>query len=168
MLKKITIATRKSPLALWQAEHVASLLKSKNHGIEITFKKIVTDGDKIIDKPLYEVGGKGLFLKQLEEALLSKEADIAVHSMKDIPAQLHSELTISAILRREDARDVFVSNKMSSINEIQPDPSDNFSLDTTINFSENVRANEVFLYVEDKVGANSIEVSFFLILCNFL
>ena len=81
MLKKITIATRKSPLALWQAEHVASLLKSKNHGIEITFKKIVTDGDKIIDKPLYEVGGKGLFLKQLEEALLSKEADIAVHSM---------------------------------------------------------------------------------------
>tara|TARA_B000000609_G_C24181442_1_gene358838 strand:- start:119 stop:1009 length:891 start_codon:yes stop_codon:yes gene_type:complete len=120
MLKKITIATRKSPLALWQAEYVASLLKSKNHGIEISFKKIVTDGDKIIDKPLYEVGGKGLFLKQLEEALLSKEADIAVHSMKDIPAQLHSELTISAILRREDARDVFVSNKMSSINEIQP------------------------------------------------
>ena len=116
MLKKITIATRKSPLALWQAEYVASLLKSKNHGIEISFKKIVTDGDKIIDKPLYEVGGKGLFLKQLEEALLSKEADIAVHSMKDIPAQLHSELTISAILRREDARDVFVSNKMSSIN----------------------------------------------------
>ena len=117
--KKIIIGARGSKLAVKYAELAIRKIKKFYNG-KIELKKIVTKGDRVLNRRTSDIGGKGLFLKQLEEALLSKEADIAVHSMKDIPAQLHSELTISAILRREDARDVFVSNKMSSIDEIQP------------------------------------------------
>ena len=102
MPKIIRIATRKSPLALWQAEKVRELIQNIDDSIEIELIKITTTGDKIQDKPLYEIGGKSLFLKELEQALLENDCDIAVHSMKDMPAELHEDLVISAILERED------------------------------------------------------------------
>lgn len=106
----IRIATRSSPLALWQANHVSGLIQKMDADTRIEIIKIQTSGDKILDKALYEVGGKGLFLKEIEEALLSDEADLAVHSMKDVPFELPEELTIAAILPREDPRDVLISN----------------------------------------------------------
>jgi len=115
MPKNIRIATRKSPLALWQARKVGALLKNIDNSINIELVKITTSGDKILDKPLYDIGGKSLFLKELEQALLNNDCDIAVHSMKDMPAELHEDLTISAILEREDSRDVLISKKHHSL-----------------------------------------------------
>jgi len=115
MPKNIRIATRKSPLALWQARKVSELLKNIDNSINIELVKITTSGDKILDKPLYDIGGKSLFLKELEQALLNNDCDIAVHSMKDMPAELHEDLTISAILEREDSRDVLISKKHHSL-----------------------------------------------------
>ena len=89
MPKIIRIATRKSPLALWQAMKVSELIKDIDNSINIELVKITTSGDKILDKPLYDIGGKSLFLKELEQALLEGSCDIAVHSMKDMPATLH-------------------------------------------------------------------------------
>ena len=123
MPKIIRIATRKSPLALWQAEKVSELIQNIDNSIEIELIKITTTGDKIQDKPLYEIGGKSLFLKELEQALLENDCDIAVHSMKDMPAELHEELIISAILEREDDRDVLISNKYNSLAEFTADSS---------------------------------------------
>ena len=117
MPKIIKIATRKSPLALWQAKKVSELLKKIDNSLTIKLVKITTEGDKILDKPLYDIGGKSLFLKELEQSLLSNECDIAVHSMKDMPATLHNDLTISAILEREDARDVLISKKYSNLSD---------------------------------------------------
>jgi len=114
----IKIATRKSPLALWQAEHVAKLLKASHPSLNIELVKMVTQGDKILDTPLAKIGGKGLFVKELEQGMLNGDADIAVHSMKDVPAQLPEGLEIGAILFREDPRDAFVSNTYSSINDL--------------------------------------------------
>ena len=115
MPKNIRIATRKSPLALWQARKVSELLKNIDNSINIELVKITTSGDKILDKPLYDIGGKSLFLKELEQALLNNDCDIAVHSMKDMPAELHEDLTVSAILEREDSRDVLISKKHHSL-----------------------------------------------------
>ena len=117
MPKNIRIATRKSPLALWQARKVSELLKNIDNSINIELVKITTSGDKILDKPLYDIGGKSLFLKELEHALLENDCDIAVHSMKDMPAELHEDLTISAILEREDSRDVLISKKYHSLSD---------------------------------------------------
>ena len=117
MLKNIRIATRKSPLALWQATKVSEMLKNIDNSINIEIIKITTSGDKILDKPLYNVGGKSLFLKELEQSLLKDECDIAVHSMKDMPAILHEDLAISAILKREDASDVLISKKYNSLKD---------------------------------------------------
>ena len=114
----IKIATRKSPLALWQAEHVAKLLKTTHPSLNIELVKMVTQGDKILDTPLAKIGGKGLFVKELEQGMLNGDADIAVHSMKDVPAQLPEGLEIGAILFREDPRDAFVSNTYSNISEL--------------------------------------------------
>lgn len=114
----IKIATRKSPLALWQAEHVAKLLKASHPSIEIELVKMVTQGDKILDTPLAKIGGKGLFIKELEQGMLNGDADLAVHSMKDVPAQVPEGFEIGAILSREDPRDAFVSNAYSSINDL--------------------------------------------------
>ena len=111
MPKIIRIATRKSPLALWQARKVSQLLKNIDNSINIELIKITTSGDKILNKPLYDIGGKSLFLKELEYALLNNECDLAVHSMKDMPAEMHKNLTISSILEREDCRDVLISKK---------------------------------------------------------
>ena len=117
MPKNIRIATRKSPLALWQATKVSEMLKNIDNSINIEIIKITTSGDKILDKPLYDIGGKSLFLKELEQSLLKDECDIAVHSMKDMPAILHEDLAISAILKREDASDVLISKKYNSLKD---------------------------------------------------
>jgi len=107
--KLIRIATRKSALALWQANHVQALLRETHPGIEIELVKIVTKGDRIIDRPLAEIGGKGLFLKELESALLEGDADLAVHSMKDVPAEMPPGLVLDAVLPRANPYDALVS-----------------------------------------------------------
>jgi len=114
----IKIATRKSPLALWQAEHVGKLLRTAHPTVDVELVTMVTQGDKILDTPLAKIGGKGLFVKELEQGMLNGDADIAVHSMKDVPALLPDGLEIDAILSREDPRDAFVSNSYASIDEL--------------------------------------------------
>ena len=109
MKKPLRIATRKSALALWQANHVQDLLVDAHPGIEIELVKIVTEGDRILDRPLAEIGGKGLFLKELERAMLDGEADLAVHSMKDVPASMADGLVLDAVLPRANPYDALVS-----------------------------------------------------------
>ena len=116
--KIIRIATRQSPLALWQAEHVAELLTRAFPGLKTTLVKMVTRGDKILDAPLAKIGGKGLFVKELEQGMLEGLADIAVHSMKDVPVDFPVGLHLAAILSREDPTDAFVSNRYSTLNEL--------------------------------------------------
>ncbi len=106
---KLTIGTRGSALALWQARHVASRIADANPGIVIDILIIKTQGDKILDAPLSKIGGKGLFTKEIEDALLEGVVDLAVHSMKDVPTELPEGLHVKAILEREDSRDVFIS-----------------------------------------------------------
>ncbi|MEC7076325.1 MAG: hydroxymethylbilane synthase [Pseudomonadota bacterium] len=107
-MNPITIATRESPLALWQAHFVEAELKRHHPGIEVTLLGMTSRGDQLLDKPLYKVGGKGLFVKELETALLDERADIAVHSMKDVPMELPPGLTLGVICEREDPRDALV------------------------------------------------------------
>jgi hydroxymethylbilane synthase len=107
--KKIIIATRGSKLALWQAEFVQAELQKRNPGLQVELSKIKTTGDKILDVPLAQVGGKGLFVKEIEEALLRNEADLAVHSMKDVPTEFPPGLHLAVICEREDPRDAFIS-----------------------------------------------------------
>ena len=116
--KIIRIATRQSPLALWQAEHVAELLVRAFPGVRTQLVKMVTRGDKILDAPLAKVGGKGLFVKELEQGMLEGLADIAVHSMKDVPVDFPEGLHLASILTREDPTDAFVSNHYASLNEL--------------------------------------------------
>lgn len=111
MIKKIRIATRGSKLALWQAEYIAKCLKTRYPGLKVELIKIKTTGDKILDVPLAQVGGKGLFVKEIEEALLDGRADIAVHSMKDVPTELPEGLKIGIIPRREINTDILLSQK---------------------------------------------------------
>jgi hydroxymethylbilane synthase len=109
MKNKVVIGTRGSKLALWQAEWVKSELRRMNPGLEVELNKIKTTGDKILDVPLAKVGGKGLFVKEIEEALLRGEADLAVHSMKDVPTEFPEGLHLAVICEREDPRDAFIS-----------------------------------------------------------
>lgn len=102
------IATRSSPLALWQAEHIASSLRQLDTTLETTLVPLRTTGDRILDRPLAEIGGKGLFIKEVEEALLEGRADLAVHSLKDLPATLAPGLILAAVPAREDARDALI------------------------------------------------------------
>ena len=106
----LRIATRKSALALWQAEHVAALLRAAHPGLMVDLVPLSTRGDEILDRPLAAIGGKGLFLKELEVAMLEGRADLAVHSLKDVPAELEPGFALPAILPRADAADAFVSN----------------------------------------------------------
>lgn len=108
-MKKIRIATRASKLALWQAEWVASEIMKKHPGADATLVKIKTTGDKILDVPLAMVGGKGLFTKEIEEALLNKDAELAVHSLKDVPTIFPNGLHLAAVPKREDPRDALIS-----------------------------------------------------------
>jgi hydroxymethylbilane synthase len=109
-LKALRIATRKSALALWQAEHVATRLRALHADLPIELVPMTTRGDDILDRPLATLGGKGLFLKELETAMLEDRADIAVHSFKDVPMELDAEFAIGAVLERADAADAFISN----------------------------------------------------------
>ena len=109
-MKLLRIATRRSALALWQAEHVAARLRAAHPGLEVELLPMVTQGDRILDRTLAQVGGKGLFIKELEVALQEGRADLAVHSMKDMPADLPPGLCLAASLERADPRDAFVSN----------------------------------------------------------
>jgi hydroxymethylbilane synthase len=114
----LRIATRKSPLALWQAEHVRSRLMELHAGLQVELLTMSTQGDRILDSPLAKIGGKGLFVKELEQGMLEDRADIAVHSMKDVPAGLPEGLCIGAILEREDPQDAFVSNEFPSVDAL--------------------------------------------------
>ena len=114
----VRIATRKSQLALWQAEHVATLLRRAHEGLEVLLVPIVTQGDRIQDRSLAAIGGKGLFIKELEVALEEERADIAVHSMKDLPADLPDRLTIASVLERADPRDALLSLKAARLAEL--------------------------------------------------
>jgi hydroxymethylbilane synthase len=116
--KIIRIATRQSPLALWQAEYVAARLEKTFPQIKTELVKMVTRGDKILDAPLAKIGGKGLFVKELEQGMLEGSADIAVHSMKDVPVEFPEGLHLAAILKREDPSDAFVSNHYASFADL--------------------------------------------------
>ncbi|WP_339429995.1 hydroxymethylbilane synthase [Pseudomonas taetrolens] len=116
--REIRIATRKSALALWQAEYVKSRLEQAHPGLVVTLVPMVSRGDKLLDSPLSKIGGKGLFVKELETALLENEADIAVHSMKDVPMDFPEGLGLFCICEREDPRDAFVSNTFSSLDDL--------------------------------------------------
>jgi len=114
----LRIATRKSPLALWQAHYVSDLLKHHHPELTIELVTMTTQGDKILDTPLAKVGGKGLFVKELETGMLEGRADIAVHSMKDVPVEFPSGLHLAVICEREDPRDAFVSNNFKTLEEL--------------------------------------------------
>lgn len=114
----LRIATRKSPLALWQAEHVRDQLEALHPGLEVQLLPMTTTGDQMLSQPLSQVGGKGLFLKELERAMLDGEADLAVHSMKDVPPVLPNGLGLVAIMARHAAEDAFVSNDYANLAEL--------------------------------------------------
>ena len=118
MSREIRIATRKSALALWQAEHVKARLEQAHPGLKVSLVPMVSRGDKLLDAPLAKIGGKGLFVKELETALLENEADIAVHSMKDVPMDFPEGLGLYCICEREDPRDAFVSNTFASLDAL--------------------------------------------------
>ncbi|MBM3110796.1 hydroxymethylbilane synthase [Pseudomonas sp. P66] len=116
--REIRIATRKSALALWQAEYVKARLEQAHPGLLVTLVPMVSRGDKLLDSPLSKIGGKGLFVKELETALLENQADIAVHSMKDVPMDFPEGLGLYCICEREDPRDAFVSNTFKGLDEL--------------------------------------------------
>jgi hydroxymethylbilane synthase len=114
----LRIATRRSKLALWQAEHVAALLRDAHPGLPVELVPMSTQGDRVLDRALAEVGGKGLFVKELEVAMLEGRADIAVHSMKDVPSELPSGFCIAAVLPRANPLDAFISRRYASFKEL--------------------------------------------------
>jgi hydroxymethylbilane synthase len=118
--RPLRIATRKSLLALWQAEYVKAELERHHPGLQVELVPLTSRGDKILDVPLAKVGGKGLFVKELETALLEGDADIAVHSMKDVPMDFPEGLGLAVICPREDPRDAFVSNRFSTLEDLPP------------------------------------------------
>jgi hydroxymethylbilane synthase len=118
MSRILRIATRSSPLAVWQAEYVKQRLEGLHDGLSVELVLIKTQGDKILDTPLAKIGGKGLFVKELEQAMMAGEADIAVHSMKDVPMELPEGFDLPVICEREDPRDAFVSNHYDSLDAL--------------------------------------------------
>ena len=114
-MPELRIATRRSPLALWQAEHVAGVLRARHPGLEVRLVAMRTSGDKMLDAPLAKVGGKGLFIKELEHALLDGRADVAVHSMKDVPVELPRTLHLPVVMARADPRDALVSVRFGGL-----------------------------------------------------
>ncbi|UIZ57854.1 hydroxymethylbilane synthase [Acinetobacter sp. SCLZS86] len=117
-MKTLKIATRQSPLALWQAEHIRARLEAMHADLTVELVTFVTQGDKILDTPLAKIGGKGLFVKELEAALMDGRADLAVHSMKDVPMALPEGLSLAVICEREDPFDAFVSNHYASFTDL--------------------------------------------------
>ncbi len=118
MNKTLKIATRKSPLALWQAEHVKTRLEALHPQITVELVKMTTKGDQILNSPLSKIGGKGLFIKELEVGMMQGEADFAVHSMKDVPYEIPQGFELGAILKRENPFDAFVSNHFDTIDDL--------------------------------------------------
>ena len=118
MKRKLVIGTRGSKLALWQAEHIASCLRQQYPDREIELKHIVTTGDKILDVPLAKIGGKGLFTKELEHAMLNREIDLAVHSLKDMPTELPAELILAAVTMRTSPGDALISPKYYTLDNL--------------------------------------------------
>lgn len=118
MPETLTIATRKSALALWQAEHVAGLLREHHPGLQVELLPLVTEGDRILDKPLASIGGKGLFLKELERSLLAGQADLAVHSMKDVPVEMTDGLQVDIVLQRANPFDALLSREGLRLHEL--------------------------------------------------
>ncbi len=117
-MNKLIIATRGSKLALWQSEHVKEILEKEHEGLKVELKVMKTKGDKILDVSLAKIGGKGLFTKELEVAMLNGEADIAVHSLKDMPTEFVDGLVLGAITKREDVRDALLSDKYKDIDDL--------------------------------------------------
>ena len=117
-MKKLTIATRGSKLALWQANHIKSCIESRHENVSVDLKVIKTKGDKILDVPLAKIGGKGLFVKEIEEAIMDGSAQLAVHSMKDVPMDLPEGMELFAIPEAEEPNDAFISNKAKSISDL--------------------------------------------------
>lgn len=117
-MNMLRIATRKSPLALWQSEHVAARLRQAHPGLVVELVPMSTRGDEVLDRSLAAIGGKGLFLKELELAMLRGEADCAVHSLKDVPMELDAPFALPAILERADPADAFVSNRHASLDAL--------------------------------------------------
>ena len=116
--RKLIIATRESALAMWQAEHVRDHLRAHYSSCEVTLLGLTTQGDRIIDQPLADIGGKGLFIKELEQAMADGRADLAVHSLKDVPMDMPSGFVLAAIMKRDDPRDAWVSNRYPSLAEV--------------------------------------------------
>jgi len=116
--RRLTIATRESALALWQARHVQSRLEALYPRASVALLGLTTQGDRILDRPLADIGGKGLFIKELEVAMAEGRADLAVHSLKDVPMEMPEGFALAAIAAREDARDAFVSNRYASLREL--------------------------------------------------
>lgn len=119
-MKRLVIATRQSRLALWQAEHIAARLRALHPGLTVELLPMTTRGDELLDRRLDEVGGKGLFVKELELAIAAGRADLAVHSMKDVPAELPPGFALAAITAREDPRDAFVSERYRTLPDMPP------------------------------------------------
>ena len=116
--RRLVIATRESALALWQAEHVRTRLEALYRSSTIELLGVTTQGDRVIDRPLAAIGGKGLFVKELEVAISEGRADLAVHSLKDVPMDMPSEFTLAAVVAREDPRDALVSNKYATLHSL--------------------------------------------------
>jgi hydroxymethylbilane synthase len=118
MTERFRLATRQSALALWQSEHVAARLRVAHPGLDVQLVPMTTRGDRILDRPLAEIGGKGLFLKELEVAMLEGEADAAVHSLKDVPMELDGPFALAAVLERGDPFDAFVSERFTDFDAL--------------------------------------------------
>src|SRR5882724_7616626 len=114
----LRIATRQSKLALWQAEHVAALLRAAHPSLQIELVRMTTQGDRIVDRPLADIGGKGLFIKELETALEEHRADIAVHSMKDVPSDMPPGFAIAAVLNRADPHDALITAQAGRLEDL--------------------------------------------------
>jgi hydroxymethylbilane synthase len=146
----LRIATRKSQLALWQAEHVASLLRAAHPGLQIELVPLLTQGDRIQDRTLAAIGGKGLFIKELEVAIEELRADIAVHSMKDVPADLPNGLIIAAVLKRADPRDALVT--ISGVSRLEDLPRNAVVGTSSLRRQAQIRALRADLRIESMRG----------------
>jgi hydroxymethylbilane synthase len=118
-MKKVRIATRQSPLALWQAHHVSALLRQHHPGLEVELLELTTEGDRFLQAPLSQIGGKGLFVKEIEQALIDGRADLAVHSLKDMTSQMPEGLELAAVPEREDPRDAFVGRVGAKLSTLE-------------------------------------------------